>query len=575
VNLPIRNPPIRNPPIVPIHKNSPKHHNDYPVLSSLFIHNPACSIFFTNYPMMIVYKLPKQALPLFFLLLCSEYLYSQNKETVVANIVKEETTNSQLEKLAHELFDRIGPRLVGTPQMKQANDWAVDKYAGWGITARNEQYGEWKGWERGVTHIDMIKPRVRTLEGTQLAWSPSTRGKTVTAEVIIIPDLADSTAFQQWLPNAKGKFVMISMNQPTGRPDYNWQEFATKAAFDKMKEQREKDTEAWRKRISKTGYSSRMLQLVLEKAGAAGIISNTWATGFGSDRIFNAFTTRIPTVDIAVEDYGLLYRLVESGDAPVISIRADSKELGTVPAFNTIAEIKGSEKPDEYVILSAHFDSWDGASGATDNGTGSILMMEAMRILKQVYPNPKRTILVGHWGSEEQGLNGSRAFVEDHPEIVSKLQVLINQDHGTGRVIGFGGQGFANAKEFIQRWLDVAPSYLKDSIKMNFPGMPATGGSDDAPFVAAGAPGFSLGTIGWLYFNYTWHTTRDTYDKIVFDELRGTTILAAILAYMASEDPQFFPREKAKLGVDPKTGKEIKWPEPVKAIRKGPLVPKR
>ena len=101
----------------------------------------------------------------------------------------------------------------------------------------------------------------------------------------------------------------------------------------------------------------------------------------------------------------MLYRLTESGQKPRISLRADSKEKGVVPTFNTIAEIKGTEKPDEYVMMSAHFDSWDGSGGATDNGTGTIVMMEAMRILKKLYPNPKRTILVGHWGSEEQGLN--------------------------------------------------------------------------------------------------------------------------------------------------------------------------
>jgi carboxypeptidase Q len=111
--------------------------------------------------------------------------------------------------------------------MKQANDWAVDKYKSWDIQAHNEKWGEWRGWERGISHIDMVSPRVKSLEGTQLAWSPGMGKKTVTAEVIILPDLADSVAFQQWLPNVKGKFVMISMNQPTGRPDYNWQEFAT------------------------------------------------------------------------------------------------------------------------------------------------------------------------------------------------------------------------------------------------------------------------------------------------------------------------------------------------------------
>jgi hypothetical protein len=510
-----------------------------------------------------------------FFLHIANSLYAQTKNDVVTNILNEENNNSQLKNLAHELFDKIGPRLVGTPQMKQANDWAVAKYAGWGINARNEQWGEWKGWERGITHMDMIKPRVKSLEGTQLAWSPSTKGKTITAELVIIPDLEDSLAFAKWLPNVKKTFVMIYMCQPTGRPDYNWQEFATKESFEKMKELRQKEIDAWSKRIKKTGYSSRMLQMVLEKAGAAGIISNNWSTGFGVDRIFNAFTNNIPTVDIALEDYGMLYRLVESGDAPLISIRTDSKDNGMVPAFNTIAEIKGSEKPDEYVLLSAHFDSWDGGTGATDNGTGSLIMMEAMRILKQVYPNPKRTILVGHWGSEEQGLNGSSSFVEDHPEMMHKIQVVINQDHGTGRVINMGGQGFEHAKEFITRWMAPLPGKIKDSIKTNFPGSPTGGGSDDAPFVAAGVPAFSLGTLGWLYFNYTWHTNRDTYDKVVFDDLQNTTIMAAMLVYMACEDPEFFPRDKAKLGVNPTTGKETKWPDTIKPIRKGPLPPKK
>ena len=506
------------------------------------------------------------------LALNGDSLFAQGKNPVVEAIVKEGSNNSQLEKLAHELFDRIGPSLVGTPQMQQANDWAVAKYTDWGITARNEKWGEWKGWERGVSHIDMISPRVKSLEGTQLAWSPSTKGKSISAELIIIPDVADSLAFQAWLPNVKGKFVMISMNQPTGRPDYNWKEFATKESFDKMTKDRTAQTTAWTNRIKKTGYSNRMLPIILEKAGAAGVIGNNWSQGFGVDKIFNAYTQKIPTVDIALEDYSMLYRLVESGDNPKISIRTDSKDLGIVPTFNTVAEIKGKEKPDEYVMLSAHFDSWDGGTGATDNGTGSLTMMEAMRILKLVYPNPKRTILVGHWGSEEQGLNGSRAFVEDHPEIVAKLQALFNQDNGTGRIVNLSGQGFQHAGEFLTRWLAAVPNAMRDSIKTTFPGTPGGGGSDFASFVAVGAPGFSLGALNWSYFNYTWHTNRDTYDKVVFDDLRNNAMLTAILVYMACEDPETFTREKAALQND-RGGRPAVWPTQVKAIRKGPVAP--
>jgi hypothetical protein len=508
-----------------------------------------------------------------FLLICIVLVNNVSAQSIVEKIVKEENSNSQLQSLAHELFDGIGPRLVGTPQMKKANDWAVEKYASWGITARNEKFGEWKGWERGITHIDMLSPRAKSLEGTQLSWSPSTKGKAVKAEIIIIPDVTDSLAFASWLPNVKGKFVMISMNQPTGRPDDNWQQFSTKESFEKMKKDRAEQTEAWRKRISKTGYSARMLPIILEKAGAVGILTNNWSSGFGVDKIFNAVTSKIPTVDIALEDYGTLYRLVASGDNPIISIKTDSKDLGTVPNFNTIAEIKGTEKPDEYVMLSAHFDSWDAGQGATDNGTGTLTMMEAMRILKLVYPNPKRTILVGHWGSEEQGLNGSRAFVEDHPEVVGKLQALFNQDNGTGRIVNISGQGFKHADEFITRWLAAVPSNIKDSIKTTFPGMPGGGGSDHASFIGVGAPGFSLGALNWSYFNYTWHTNRDTYDKVVFDDVKTNAILTAILVYMACEDNASFPRDKADLGTDKRTGQPIQWPTQVKAMRMGPIAP--
>lgn len=506
---------------------------------------------------------------LFFVLAISIPTFAQIKNPVVDAIVKEETENSQLELLAHELFDKIGPRLIGTPQMQQAHDWAVAKYMGWGISAKNEKWGDWRGWERGISHIDMVYPRVKTLEGTQLAWSPSTGGKAVTAEVIIIPEVTDSIAFQKWLPAVKGKFVLMSMKQPTGRPDYNWEEFGTKESVEKMKADRTAQTEAWTNRIKKTGYTTKTLPVALEKAGAAGVVTSNWSRGFGVNKIFDAYTKKIPTVDIALEDYGLLYRLTESGTIPKISVLTDSKDKGMVPTFNTIAEIKGTEKPDEYVMLSAHFDSWDGGSGATDNGTGTLTMMEAMRILKKVYPNPKRTILVGHWSSEEQGLNGSRAFVEDHPEIVQNLQALFNQDNGTGRIVNISGQGFLHSYDYIGRWLLKVPDKFKDKLETRFPGSPGGGGSDFASFVAVGAPGFSLSSNSWLYGSYTWHTNRDTYDKVVFDDVRNNAIVAAILAYAACEDPVRTSREKSVLPANAKTGEPGKWPEQKKATRKG------
>ena len=203
-----------------------------------------------------------------------------------------------------------------------------------------------------------------------------------------------------------------------------------------------------------------------------------------------------------------------------------------------VGELRGLELPDEYVLLTAHLDSWDGASGATDNGTGSAMMMEAMRILKEVYPRPRRTILVAHWGGEEQGLIGSGAFAEDHPEVVDGLQAAFNQDNGTWRIDYIRMQGFAEAGKSFGSWFGKIPLEITQHIELAIPGEPERGGSDHMSFICRGTAGFRLQSHYPDYRQYTWHTDIDTFDKIVFDDLRNNATLAAMLAYLASEDPQ-------------------------------------
>jgi len=456
-------------------------------------------------------------------------------DLVLQRIYAQAMENSNLERLGMQLLDSLGPRLTGSPGKDRAHDWAVRTLSGWGYEARNEQWGTWRGWERGHSHIDLVAPRVRTLEGMILALSPGTDGRTVEGEVVVMPDWGTPEELQQWMDReARGKFVALSFPQPTCRPDSHFTTYGSTGALARLNEARNAARQAFQQRVPQAG----LYRIQLEQAGALGILESNWSNTSGTNKVFSTNTRTIPTIDLSCEDYGLVYRLAENGMGPRIRVNAASRELGEVPVFNTVAMKRGTELPNEYVMLSAHFDSWDGASGATDNGTGTILMMEAMRILSEVYPNPRRTIMIGLWGGEEQGLNGSRRFVADNPNIAQNIQVLLNQDNGTGRVENISMQGFVDAGAHWGRWLARIPPAISGQISLSLPGSPGTGGTDHAAFVCVPAAAFNLSANSWGYSTYTWHTNRDTFDKIVFEDVRNNAALVAMLAYMASEDPE-------------------------------------
>src|SRR6185503_17045007 len=273
----------------------------------------------------------------------------------------------------------------------------------------------------------------------------------VTAEAIVLPKFRDSTEFVKWLPQARGKIVLLSPAWPTCRPSEDWFRFATPASMAHMDSLIAEMQRDWSvspdstKLYRGTGYSLALgtgtLGMRLEKAGVAGMISSRTKLsafpdpfnpnanvggrggrgnqtpgpasarggggpgaamrpgrgttpegtgGWGVIEVFETYNTRAPAVTLTCEDYGLLFRLAEHGQTPKVRLDLDATLLGEQPAFNTVARITGSEKPNEYVMLSAHFDSWDGASGATDNGTGTMMAMETMRILSLAYPHPRR-----------------------------------------------------------------------------------------------------------------------------------------------------------------------------------------
>ncbi len=455
---------------------------------------------------------------------------------------------SQVERLAQVLLDSIGPRLSGSPGQRSSVEWAVSMYEGWDVPVRAEQYGTWRGWDRGYTHIDLVAPRKRTLNGTMLAWSPGTDGP-VEGEVIAMPSFSNQADFEAWLPSVAEKFVALWYAEPTCRAPESWAALATPESQSRMQALQQRVQGEWISSIRSAGGIGR-IALGIEGAGAAGIVASNWSNGWGANKIFSSYTSRVPSIHLSCEDYGLVHRLASNDQVPVLRIDAEAEFLGEVPVFNVVGELRGTESPDEYVLLNAHFDSWDGGSGATDNGTGSIMMMEAIRILKEVYPQPRRTILVAHWGGEEQGTNGSLAFAEDHPEVVDGLQAAFNQDNGTWRVEMFRMQEFPEAAENWERWVSPIPRDITQHIELDFEVVPETGSSDEMSFICRGALGFRLLSHYPDYRQYTWHTELDTYDKIVFDDLRNNATLVAMLAYMASEDPDRVSNARRTLSAD-------------------------
>ena len=482
----------------------------------------------------------------------------RTQDSVIRRIWSLGMDSSQVERLAQVLDDSIGMRLSGTTGFQSAVDWLTGVYRSWGVTVRQERYGTTRGWRIGPVSMSLMTPHVQTLDVHLLAWSPGTGNKSVEGDGVALPALKDSTEAPGWLGTVKGKFVLASAPELMCRAPQELERYARPATITRINEQRQATQRDWTQRVRAFGGPGQLARK-LQEAGAAAVVTTLWSGGWGVNKIFGSQTDKVPSVDLSCEDYGLVWRLASNGQGPRLRLVADAEARPDQPMFNVVAELKGRELPNEYVLLSAHLDSWHGANGATDNGTGTIMMAEAMRILSKAYPNPRRTILVGHWGAEEQGTIGSRAFAEDHPDIMDGMQVVFNQDNGTWRAELIEGQGFLGAGANLARWLAFVPVEISGNLRLDLPGAQENAGSDHTSFLCRGVPAFRLQSNYVEYRQYTWHTNRDTYDKLVFDDLRNNATLAAMLAYQASEDPNRVPRDQTILPPAP-TGQPRSWP---------------
>ncbi len=444
------------------------------------------------------------------------------------------------------LADRIGPRLTGSPKLDQASHWTMERFKELGLA--NVKLEPWtiaNSWTRGPATGQVISPTHHVLTLETAGWSASTKGALRAPVIGIAAEKAED--LQQYKGKLKGTIVvvgrpreMVSPGNPLLTP---WGEETIPVAMPKMDDRKPFDFAAYLKwRQTQTKFFAE------EGVGAVLQGSEKWygllnMSPSGRDYLPSA----VPTAYMTRENYTLLWRLLDAGAVEAEVNIASSFSGKPVEVYNTVAEIPGSEKPDEAVIIGGHLDSWDLGTGATDNGTGSMAVLEAARALQKLGVKPKRTIRFVLFTGEEQGLNGSKAYVKAHQKELEKISGVLVHDNGTGKVLTVGLMGNYAVRETIDRALN--PLARAKEVGLAEPTLRSEGGSDHVPFDEAGVPGF------WCVqesvdYDKTHHSQADTIDRVRWDDLTEGAQVLAVFAYNVAQLPEMLPRKPAKQGGD-------------------------
>ena len=455
-------------------------------------------------------------------------------------------SQGELKSNLEYLADRIGPRLTGSPQLDKASHWTMERFKEAGLAnVRLEPWTIANSWTRGPASGRVTVPTEHRLTLETAGWSASTKGM---AHGPVIGITAENTEeLQQYKGKLKGAIVLAGRIRETVSPGNPlltpWAENTIPVARPKSDEQKPFDFEAYRK------MRQMQAKFFAEEGVAAVLLSSDKSYGLlnmsvsGREYVPGA----VPTAYTTREDFALLWRLVDAS-AVEVEVNIESGFSGKpVEVYNTVAEIPGSEKPDEVVIIGGHLDSWDLGSGATDNGTGSMAVLEAARALQKLGVKPKRTIRFVLFTGEEQGLNGSKAYVKAHQNELGKISGVLVHDSGTGKVLTLGLMGNYAARETIDRALN--PLARAKEIALAEPTLRSEGGSDHVPFDQAGVPGF------WCVqdnvdYDKTHHSQADTLDRVRWDDLTEGAQVLAVFAYNVAQLPEMLPRKPAKQGGD-------------------------
>ncbi len=462
----------------------------------------------------------------------------------MAKIRQEGLEHSQIPELAHHLTDVIGPRLTGSPGMKAANAWTADMMRSWGLTDVSiEPWGRFgRGWENVGYEGRILTPYNQPMPGQASGWTGSTKGA-VTAPVLVVEGGVDSIA--KYGTKLRGAFVLVAPPRATP-PEF--QEPERRTPLDSLfapANQRPGARIGWDTLLVKIQKQQAHRDSLLSAAGVAGVISGS-GSPYGTIRGGGDWSATnpnaaipVPTVIIAQEQYNEMYRNVTSGTPVKVQLNVQNRFLSDdLNAYNTLGDIRGTDKPDEYVMIGAHLDSWHYGNGATDNAAGSIVMMEAMRILKTLNLHPRRTIRIALWSGEEEGIYGSRGWIKKHPEMVSKISAYLNLDNGTGKIRGIWDQSNEKAVPIFEQILWPFRDLGVVAVRRG-----NTGSTDHVSFDDAGIPGFNFIQDPIEYGLRTHHSSNDVYDHLMLDDLKQAAVVVAATAYELANRDEMFPRK--------------------------------
>jgi carboxypeptidase Q len=440
------------------------------------------------------------------------------------------------------LADHIGPRLTGSPQLDQASHWTMERFKELGLAnAKLEPWTIANNWTRGPATGQIISPTHHVLTLETAGWSAGTKGALRGPVIGIAAEKPED--LQQYKGKLKGAIVivgrpveMVSPGNPLMTP---WGENTVPVALPKADASKPYGSAASRNlRQAQTKF--------FEEEGVGAVLrgSEKWYGLLNMGTAGREYgPSQIPTAYMTRENYTLLWRLLDAG-AVEVEVNIGSTFSGKpVEVYNTVAEITGTEKPDEVVIVGGHLDSWDLGTGATDNGTGSMAVLEAARALQKLGVKPKRTIRFVLFTGEEQGLNGSKAYVKAHQNELGKISGVLVHDSGTGKVLTIGLMGNYAARETMDRAL--YPLARAKEIGLAEPTLLTEGGTDHVPFDGAGVPGFWCVQEG-VDYDKTHHSQADTLDRVRWDDLTEGAQVLAVFAYNVAQLPEMLPRKPAK-----------------------------